>query len=181
MELWDLYDAGRKPLGKTRVRGASGSEGEYHVVVSVWTVDSRGNILLTLRDPAKESYPNHWENTGGSALAGETSRAAAVRELEEETGICAREEELTLLGTETAKTSFVDHYLLRRDVPLSAIRLQPGETANARWVTLAQLDAMIADLSLAKPIGEQFNGIRERFLTALGEGDAVGQAAQGER
>ena len=89
MELWDLFDAGRRPLVRTHPRGTPCAAGEYHIVVSVWTLDSRDNFLLTLRDPAKESYPNTWENTGGSALAGETSRAAAVRELAEETGILA--------------------------------------------------------------------------------------------
>lgn len=54
-------------------------------------------------------------------------------------------------------------------MPIAEIRLQDGETADAKWVTLAELDAMIADLSLAKPIGEQFNEIRERFLLFLKE------------
>ena len=170
MELWDLYDAERTPLFRTRVRGTPCVQGEYHLVVSIWTVDSRGNILLTLRDPAKESFPNTWENTGGSALAGETSRQAAVRELEEETGIIAAEDELFLLGTERTKDSFVDHYLLRRDIPIHEIRLQHGETADVKWVFLSELDRMIADFSLAKPIGEQFNRIRERFLAVLNDG-----------
>ena len=169
MEHWDLFDRARTPLGKTRLRGTPGNPGEYHIVVSVWTVDSAGNILLTLRDSAKESYPDRWENTGGSALAGETSRQAAVRELFEETGIAASEDELVLIGVQTARDSFVDHYLLRRDMPIAEIRLQYGETADAKWVTLAELDAMIADLSLAKPIGEQFSEIRERFLLFLKE------------
>ena len=169
MEHWDLFDISRNPLGKTRLRGTPALAGEYHVVVSIWTVDSAGNILLTLRDSAKESYPDRWENTGGSALASETSRQAAVRELFEETGIVASEEELLLLGEQIARDSFVDHYFLQRDVPITEIRLQQGETADAKWVTLATLDEMIADLTLAKPIGEQFNEIRERLLLFLKE------------
>ena len=169
MEYWDLYDRNRLPLGRTHLRGTPCANGEFHLVVSIWTVDSSGNILLTLRDPIKESYPNHWENTGGSALAGETSLQAAVRELEEETGIVATEAELRFLATEITRDTFVDHYFLRRDLPLSEILLQKGETADARWVTLEQLDAMVADLSLAKPIGDQFIGIRERFLLFLKE------------
>lgn len=169
MELWDLYDNTRMPLGRTHRRGTPCARGEYHVVVSVWTVDAQNNVLLTLRDPAKESYPNHWENTGGSALAGETSLSAAVRELEEETGILATGDELILVGSETTRDTFVDHYLLRRDLPLNEVRLQPGETVDAKWVSLAELDAMIADLSLAKPIGEQFKEIRDRFLLFLQE------------
>ncbi len=169
MELWDLYDIDRNPLGRTHQRGTPGVRGEYHVVVSIWTVDSQNRVLLTLRDSAKESFPDHWENTGGSVLSGESSISAAVRELEEETGILAREDELVLVGSEITRDSFVDHYLLRRDLSLGDVRLQPGETADAKWVTLDELDAMIADLSLAKPIGDQFNGIRERFLLFLKE------------
>ncbi len=165
MELWDLYDRERRPLGRTHVRGVPCPPGEYHIVVTVWTANAHGEILLTLRDPAKESYPNTWKNTGGSALAGETSRGAAVRELLEETGIAAAEEELILLGTQTTRDAHVDHYLLRRDIALNELRLQPGETVGAKWVTLDELDVMIADLSLAKPIGEQFSKIRKRFIS----------------
>lgn len=169
MEYWDLYDLDRIPKGRTHLRGTPCLLGDYHIVVSIWTVDSHGNILLTLRDPLKESYPDHWENTGGSALAGETSLHAAVRELEEETGIVAAESVLRLIGTERTKDSFVDHYLLRRDLSLSDVRLQKGETTDAKWVTLSELDAMVADLTLAKPIGDQFMGIRDRFLLFLKE------------
>lgn len=169
MELWDLYDINRNPLGRTHQRGTPSVRGEYHVVVSIWTVDTQNRVLLTLRDPVKESFPNHWENTGGSVLSGESSLSAAVRELEEETGIIARQDELVLVGSEITRDSFVDHYLLRRDLPLRDVRLQSGETADARWVTLDELDMMIADLSLAKPIEDQFNGIRERFLLFLKE------------
>ena len=64
MEQWDLYDAQRNALHKTSLRGEICRSGEYHVIASIWTVDSNGRILLTLRDPAKESYPSTWENTG---------------------------------------------------------------------------------------------------------------------
>lgn len=135
--------------------------------MSVWVVDSRGNILLTLCDPQKESYPSRWENTGGSALAGETSLQATRRELDEEAGIVANETELILLGTQTTRDSFVDHYLLKKDVPLSATRLQAGEPADVKWVTMQEFEGMIEDFTLAKPIGDQFNGIRELFLAVL--------------
>lgn len=86
-EYWDLYDENRRPLGETHLRGLALPKGTYHIVVEVWTVNSKGEILLTLRDPKKETYPDKWECTGGSILAGETSKTGAVRELFEEIGI----------------------------------------------------------------------------------------------
>ena len=86
MERWDLYTQDRKLTGQTMVRGEAIPAGLYHLVVGIWTINSQGRVLLTLRHPNKEVYPNTWENSGGAAKAGESSLEAAQRELEEETG-----------------------------------------------------------------------------------------------
>ena len=49
MELWDVYDAQRQPLGKTHVRGVPMAPGEYHLVVFVWVFDGRGRVVMTKR------------------------------------------------------------------------------------------------------------------------------------
>ena len=67
MELWDVYDERRRRTGRTHVRGVPLRPGEYHLVVFAWIYNARGEILLTLRDPQKPSYPNTWACTGGSA------------------------------------------------------------------------------------------------------------------
>jgi len=166
MERWDLYDSERRPLFRTHERGEKKNPEEYHTAVEVWTVNSKNDILVTLRDPQKEEYPDKWENTGGSALAGETSRQAAVRELMEETGISAAEDDFIFLGTnrDLQYLEFVDIYLLRCDLPISELTMQAGETVAAKWITLAQLEAMIEDRSLALPIGRRFNYIKKDFL-----------------
>ena len=170
METWDLYDATRQPLHRTHRRGDTMPSGTYHVVVEIWTVDDDGNVLLTLRDPSKDMYPSKWENTGGSALFGETSRQAAVRELREETGIIAQEDELARLGTVQTSSAFVDIYLLRRGMPVARLKLQPGETVDAKWVTIDELDELIQDRSLAFPVAKRFEAIREAFEEHLGRG-----------
>jgi len=169
MELWDLYDATRRPLHQTHPRSDETPAGTYHIVVEIWTIDDDGNVLLTLRDPNKETYPNKWENTGGSALSGETSRRAAVRELREETGIIASEDALVLLGTYRTSSAFVDIYLLRRSIPVAQLTLQPGETIDAKWVSLAELDELIQDQSIALPVGTRLEAIREAFDEQLGK------------
>jgi 8-oxo-dGTP pyrophosphatase MutT (NUDIX family) len=128
----------------------------YHIVAEIWTVNTRGEILLTLRAPDKETYPDKWECTGGSILAGETALAGAVRELREETGIEAREHELMPLGTLRKPGAFYDAFLLRRDIEIQDLVLQPGETADAKWVTVPELHRMIKNKTIAEPIGKRF-------------------------
>lgn len=105
MEKWDLFDEKRQPLNRTHNRKDIMISGENHIVVDIWTVNMENEILVTLRHPDKKEYPNFWENTGGSVLAGETSKAGAIRELFEETGIIANENELYFLGTKKRRNS----------------------------------------------------------------------------
>lgn len=163
MEYWDVYDADRRPLGKTHLRGMPMPSGEYHLVVFVWVVNAAGQLLLTKRSPEKQAYPNMWANTGGSAITGESSRQAIRRELFEETGIAAEEAEFEFLGTKVGGGRISDTYLLQRDVPLSALRFQAGETCDARWVTRAEFDALTAQGVVAQPDVERLPLVWERL------------------
>jgi 8-oxo-dGTP pyrophosphatase MutT (NUDIX family) len=163
MELWDLYDKNRRPLNKTHIRGDMIAQDVYHIIVEIWTVNSKGEILLTLRHPDKEFYPNIWEITCGSAIAGESSLEGAVRELNEETGIAASKEELVLLGTKREGNAFVDTYLVHKDIPIKSLVMQEGETVAARWVTLQKLDEMIEEGLVALPVVKDLKPLREEF------------------
>ena len=92
-EEWnDVYDENRCLTGRVHLRGTPWKAGEYGLVVCVWVYDGHGHLLLTRRAPGK-SFAGTWENSGGAARAGETSRQAIARELFEETGIRAEEGE----------------------------------------------------------------------------------------
>ena len=142
-------------------------EGTFHLGVDIWTVNSRGEILLTLRSPEKDDLPDEWENTCGSVLAGETALEGALRELREETGIVARPEELGLLCEHCDGNTFGHSYLLRRDVRIKELTFQPGETVAAKWVTPAELDAMVALPTGARPVGSRLPFVRERLYAML--------------
>ncbi|MBD5130394.1 MAG: NUDIX domain-containing protein [Ruminococcaceae bacterium] len=141
MEFFDLYSVNRQPLGRRILRGAPIPHGEYHIVVQVMTINSNGEILLTQRVPEKTSG-GKWECSGGCAVSGETSREAAVRELFEETGIRAEENELGLEWSLTTDSMLRDFYILVKDVPLSAMRLQSIEVCAAKWVSFERLCEM---------------------------------------
>ena len=165
MELWDVYDENRRPLHRTHVRGVPMRRGEYHLVVFVWIFNSAGQTLLTKRSPEKKTYPNIWSPTGGAVQAGETSLQAIARELREETGIVAAETEFALMMSLriSSRSYFSDIYSLKKDVPLSQIVLQEGETCDAKWVNRAEFEAMIARGEIAPPDAERYHSYRDRF------------------
>lgn len=163
MELWDLYDKERRPLGRTHVRGVPLDKGEYHLVVFVWTFNRLGQVLMTKRSPEKQSYAGLWEHTGGSVQAGESSLAAILRELQEETGICARPEELCLAESYRRSNDFCDIYFLKKDVPVEQICLQPGETCDAKWVSRAELEEMIRRGEVARPDAQRYRQLGSKL------------------
>ena len=128
-ERVDVYDAARRRTGRVRRRGEAMKPGEYGLVVCVWVCDGAGHLLLTKRAPEKKSFPNTWENSGGSAWAGESSRQAIARELYEETGIRAREEAFRLLESDRGEEAFFDFYFSaahRPDRKLCSSRGRPA-------------------------------------------------------
>ena len=155
MEFNDVYDKHRNLTGKLHRRGTRWSFGEFGLVVCVWVYDGKGNLLLTRRAPGK-SFAGTWENSGGAAKAGETSRQAIARELFEETGIRADEEEFEYLDTDSDRNMFFDHYCLKRSVHLRDIRLLPGETDDVMWASFGKVHWMIRTGKICKIIGDQF-------------------------
>ncbi len=155
MELNDIYDKDRRLTGRVHRRGTYWRHGEYGLVVCVWVDDGEGRLLLTRRAPGK-TFAGTWENSGGAAQAGETSRQAIARELFEETGIRAQEEEFQLLGSDRDRNTFYDFYWLRRKVALQDIVLLPGETDAAQWATLEQIHRLIEEKQICQVIANQF-------------------------
>ncbi len=162
LEIWDLFDGHRKPLGKLHERGNEIEPGEYHVVVEIATINLDGRILLTQRDPVK-TYPLLWEMTGGSVNAGETSVQGAVRELQEETGLVTKEEELYFIGEIKKGNSFYDFYVFQslELIELSNLKLQPSEVCDALFVTKRELEDMNAMGRIVSPVWERYNLYKE--------------------
>ena len=155
MEYNDIYDAQGNPTGRTHLRGAPWKAGEYGLVVCVWVYDGNGKLLLTRRAPGK-SFAGTWENSGGAAQAGETSRQAIARELFEETGIKALPEEFEFMGADRDNHTHYHFYCLKRQTPISEVVLLPGETDGVKWATFDQIHAMIRRKEICRIIAHQF-------------------------
>ena len=137
-----LYDEQRRPIGLYDREG--GSQG-YRLHVGVWVRDSQGRYLLIRRHPHARMNPSLYESPGGHALAGESGPRAAARELMEEVGIAADPEEMVLTGARREGRYFCDSFLLRRDVALEALKLQPDEAVAAVWAQAAQVRQMMQE------------------------------------
>ena len=148
-EFWDVRDAHGVKLGRLHERGTPMREGEYHLSVTVWIANSRGEFLISKRAPAKNS-PNMWEPTGGGALAGEESLDAALRETKEELGLTLDPAKGQIFTSYTwphsdgSGAAYIDAWLFRQDFDLSSVILQPEETCDARWVGRAEIHRLIA-------------------------------------
>ena len=154
-EYNDIYDIDRNLTGRIHRRGTRWHTGEYGMVVCVWVYDGCGKLLLTRRAPEK-SGAGTWENSGGAVKAGENSRQAIVRELFEETGIRAEENEFEFLESGRDNNTHYDFYCLRRAVALKDIVLLPGETDDVMWATFDQVHEMIRDRKICRVIANQF-------------------------
>jgi len=161
-EYWDLYDANRNPLGRTIKRGDAFAEGEYYVCCEVWMQNSEGKLLMTQRHPDKKAG-GLWEFTGGGVLAGETTKQAAVRELEEELGILAEESELSLLEVYQHKNYFMDIFVIKRDVDTASLKLQPEEVVDAKWVSREELLRMIEEKHVVWSVGLRYGMYGEKL------------------
>ena len=143
-EFWDVYDKKRHLTGRLVERGLPWEAEDYHLVVQIWIAIARGEWLISRRSPDKY-FPLKWEATGGSAVAGEDSFTAALREVREELGITLDPTRGRLLLTkrfdrpEWTNQGFVDVYIFRHDCPIEDVVLQEGETCDAMWASTEQI------------------------------------------
>ncbi len=163
MELNDVYDEHRNLTGRTHQRGTPWQPGDYGMVVCVWVYDGWGHLLLTRRAKGK-SFAGTWENSGGAAQAGETSRQAIARELFEETGIRADPEEFEFLSTDRERNIFYDHYCLKRRISPRNIILQPGETDGVMWASFGKIRWMIRSGKICRIIGNQYRRLERELV-----------------
>ena len=108
MELLDVVDEYGCPTGQKIERSVAHSEGIRHRTAHVWIVrrtDEGTEVLLQKRSMNKDSFPGRYDtSSAGHIQAGAEPKESAIRELREELGIIAGQEDLEFVDT------FVVHY-----------------------------------------------------------------------
>lgn len=135
MEIVDKFDNKRLPLNKTSDRYTK-IKGEFNQSVHVWFVNSKHELLIQKRAMTKRVYPGMWAITGGAVDSGELPINALYREVKEELGITILPEETELLLSLPRTYDFVDIYLVKKDIDINQITMQPEEVEQVKWVTI---------------------------------------------
>ena len=149
-ELWDVVDEFGNKTGRLHERGTPMKEGDYHLSVSVWMINNKGEFLISKRTPT-QIVPNMWETTGGSAIAGESSLEAALRETREELGIILDPENGQIFTKYTYPHSsgdgaaYFEVWIFVQEVDISSVVLQPTETCDVIWASKDKIKQLIEE------------------------------------
>ena len=136
-----MYDNLRNPVS-TIERGQQIPSGLNKLSVHVWIVNDAGKYLLQQRMGTAKKFPNMWGQTGGGAIAGESSWDACVRETIEELGLTPAPEKSVLVGTIKRPMDFVDVWLVHSNAKISDLKPQASEVQSVKWATLADIQHM---------------------------------------
>ncbi|MEO1261381.1 MAG: NUDIX domain-containing protein [Bacteroidota bacterium] len=138
MEIWDLYDHKLKHTGKTIVRGSVIPIGYYHLVVHFWLKNSEDYYLIQKRSDKVEYKKGIWSFTGGSAITGENSEEAVIREVKEEIGLTVRKEDIKIVNRYCRGDYWVDIYLMEKDVSLSEFKVG-HEVTSVKYASQSEI------------------------------------------
>lgn len=146
MEYWDIYDKDRNKTGKIIKRGERLLNGEYHLIVHIWIKNSNNEFLVQQRSEFVKN-PLIWSTTGGSAIAGEDSKTAALREVKEELGIDLSKENGFLFDVdiyeEDNQKYISDTYLYFIDLDIDKVKLQQEEVKQVKYLKMDKIKEMM--------------------------------------
>lgn len=143
-EYWDLYDADRRPLGKKHPRGTPLPTGACHLIVHLCIFNEKGEMLIQRRADDKDTFPSKWDfSVGGSAVAGEDSRQAIMRECREELGFLPLLSDVRPYITVHFEGGFDDVYIATCRGNELSLSLQASEVAGTAWASEKEICALI--------------------------------------
>jgi isopentenyldiphosphate isomerase len=154
MEFFDVVDLYGTPTGETVERAYAHAHDIRHRTAHIWIVRraaGRIQILLQKRSADKDSFPGKYDtSSAGHISAGHEPLESALRELSEELGIVARENQLTFAGTfdihfekEFHGKMFRDNeiafvYVYDSPVDIEKLVLQSEEVERVDWFDLRE-------------------------------------------
>lgn len=151
MEYIDIFDENNNPIGKIKEKQQAHEEGDFHRTAHIWIMNDKNELLLQKRSASKKSHPNCWDISGaGHIKAGESVINGAIRELKEELGAEAKEEELeyiaTVKSTKNPKNKEYQYiYLLHTNKRIDEYIFEDAEVSEVKYVYYKDLEKMVEE------------------------------------
>ena len=160
MEVWDTYDAKGRKTGRTVKRGDLLPKGEYHIVVHILPYND-DKYLVQKRSKTKETHPSVWAVTGGSALRGENSLQAAIRETHEELGIAINPSEFVKIRRLILGNSLADIWMFECGLSIQEIDFNTEEVEELKWLSFGEIMEMVEG-GIFHDYGREYLSVLER-------------------
>lgn len=163
MEVWDLYNERRELTGREHIRGEEIPQGYYHLVVHVWIKNRNGEYLISQRSADRPMHPLLWECVGGSAMKGEDSLTAALRETEEEVGVRLSPKDGKLIHSVVGRvvdgvsfSDIVDVWLFEYNGQVDLGLATTAEVAQTAWMKKPEIKQLFDDGKFVHTLGYFF-------------------------
>lgn len=179
-ELLDIVDENGQPVGEIIDRKSAHEKGIRHRTSHVWILRRKEDdieILLQKRSDRKDSYPGCYDiSSAGHIPAGEEFVPSALRELKEELGVTAAEDDLVCCGQRSFQFQKNFHGRMFRDNQVSNVYLlwldweerdfilQEEEVSEVRWMKFSDCMEAVRENRISHCIFlEELNMIAEHI------------------
>ncbi len=155
-EYLDIVTSTGEFTNKTALKSDVHKNGWYHNTIHLWLYTDDGKILLQQRSRKKPIYPLLWDvSVAGHVDAGESFKAAVIRETKEEISLELVPNDLKKISVQLHESSYengaiLDNefhhiYIAKLNVAVSKLVPQPNEVEALKLVSIAQFKQLLAN------------------------------------
>lgn len=144
MEKVNVYNRNRELTDVIKERNKL-DEGEYRISAHIWIINKANELLIQQRVGTAKKFPHMWSQTGGGVLVDESSKETVKRESKEELNLEIDENEIYYIGSYVRKKDIVDVWLVKKEIDIEKLKLEPSEVENVKLVTFEEFDNMIEE------------------------------------
>ena len=138
----DIYNEQNEAQNIIQMRSEAHKKGLWHRSAHMWVYNDNSEILLQLRSAGKIIFPGKWDvSSAGHIGEGEEALESAIRELQEEIGISAANEDLQFYKISKQSSQYGDFldnefhyvYFLKFNDDISNLVLQKEEVEEIKF------------------------------------------------
>ena len=134
MEYFDILNRDGSKSGKIAPKDEELLEGQYDLGAHAYIYNSKGEFLIQKRAKTKQFLPGGWDIHMGHVMAGETSKEAIIREIDEELGIKVDDIAFIKRVLWEKYNHFIDIFVLCKDINILDLTIQKSELEEVKYI-----------------------------------------------